>query len=164
MSGSSALRSGMAAEERLDSLYRLVALVMLLVGIVMGIGALKFLLAEDSSALAVWAVIAKALGISGIALSAFTIFKGIRFKIEFGRNPMQVRGGFVVHSLRNAAIFAGFTAYFVLNMINMAVDEPATYPVSFYLRFEIALTNVTFGVAYLIMSRETTQDDEEREA
>lgn len=149
------------AEEKLDSVYRLAALVLLIVGIAMATEAIELLVSKGSLVDTVNSAVGKVCMVITLLLSTLCMWKCVRFKMTYGRNPLQVRDGYVMHSIRNAAITAGITTYVAVNVLNIVVDEPSALPASFYLRIVIALMNFVFGVVYLQMSWVTARADDE---
>jgi hypothetical protein len=147
-----------SAEDRLDAVYRLTALLLLCVGVVHGTGALRDVAVNASLTAILASGIHKALLVVTPLLAVFTIWKSLALRRKAGPGCLHVKDGFIYHSIQRAVVLAGFITYLSLVMMHEFSDD-TLLPVKFYLNLAMAIMTTTFGVTYLLSSRVKSDDD-----
>jgi hypothetical protein len=140
---------GIPVEERLDAIYRLVAILFLGVGAVHGIGALRDVLATGSVVLTVATPVRSAFIVIIPLLCLWVVWRAVSLKARAGRGAGLAAGGFVRDAILRAAVTAGLATYITLVAMHGASDD-TLLPVKFYLNSAMAVMTITFGVSYLV--------------
>lgn len=140
---------GIPVEERLDAIYRRVAIVFLGVGTVHGAGALRDVLAAGSLILTIATQVRRAFIVIIPLLCVWVVWRAVSLKARAGRRAGLAAGGFVRDAILRAAVTAGLVTYVTLIMMHGASDD-TVLPVKFYLNSAMAVMTLTFGVGYLV--------------
>ncbi len=143
--------SNVTAEDRLDRVYRTVALVMLAIGSVDLLRAIALVGKHSDAFTHVAALTRSALILAALALCLFTLVRCVSYKRACQGRSLLVRNGFVFQQIQKSAVRAAFVTYFALVMMNGHADD-SSLPGRFYLHLALAIITLTFGISYLISS------------
>lgn len=149
--------TGVSAEDRVDTVYRLTALALLSIGVVHGTGALQEVVANGATTSLIASGIHKTFLVVAPLLCAIAMWKSLAYRRKAGPGCRLVKDGFVYHSIQRAAVNAGFVTYLSLAMMHGFSDD-TSLPVRFYLNLAMAIMTVTFSVSYLLSSRVGSDD------
>ena len=148
----------LSPEDRLDGVYRLIACVFLIIGLMHVVGALKFVIPQGGwfSHLGVWVRYAVLLLVP--ALCVLTLWKSFSFKRACAGCSLLAREGFVFGAIQKSAVRAGFLVFLALVLMH-AVSDDFTLPAKFYLTVALAILTLTFSISYLLTSYVSNADE-----
>lgn len=146
---------GISVEERLDALYRLLAVLFLGVGIVHATGALREVLAPGSL-MTIATQVRRAFIVIIPLLCVWLVWRAVSLKARAGQGASLAAGGFVRDALLRAAVTGGVVTYVTLVMMHGASDD-TVLSVKFYLNGAMAVMTLAFGVGYLVRTTVRTE-------
>ena len=149
---------GISVEERLDAVYRLVAIVFLGVGTVHGVAALRYVLTAGSLMHMLATQVRSAFLVIIPLLCVWVVWRAVSLKARAARGAGLVAGGFVRDAVLRAAVTAGLATYVTLVVMHGASDDTAL-PVKFFLNSAMAVMSLTFGVGYLVRTTVSAERD-----
>jgi len=141
----------LSPEDRLDRVYRLIALVFVGIGTMHLVGALRYLMPQGGWFTQVSMWIRDVVLIVVPALCALTIWRSWSFKRACAGCSLMVKQGFVFGAIQKSGLRAGFIAFMALVFMQVVADEPAL-PAKFYLSAALAVLTLAFSISFLVSS------------
>jgi hypothetical protein len=141
----------LSPEDRLDRVYRLMALMFLGVGTIQVIGALRYLIPAGSSLIPLVRWVKLGVAAVTLALCVLAIWKSLSFKRACAGCSLMAREGFVYEAIRKSGLRAGFVVFLALILMQAVAAEPAL-PARFFLYAALAVLELTFSLSFLVTS------------
>lgn len=148
----------LSPEDRLDRVYRLIAMVFLVIGTLHVVAALKYVLAGEAWFLDFMRWVRTAVILVVPVLCALTIWSSWSFKRACAGCSLVVRDGFVYRAIQKSGVRAGFLAFLALAFMQEVADEP-TFPARFFINIALAVLALTFSISFLVSSHVGNQED-----
>jgi hypothetical protein len=141
----------LSPEDRLDRVYRMVALVFLVIGALHMVAALKFVMPAEGwfTAFMIW--VRRVVIIVVPVLCVLTIWRSWSFKRACAGCSLLVRDGFVFGAIQKSGLRAGLLGFVALVFLQVVAYEP-TFPAKFFLDLALAVLTLTFSISFLVTS------------
>jgi hypothetical protein len=138
----------LTAEDRLDRMYRLLAMVFLGIGTMYVVGALQFVLPQGGwfTQVARWIRVAVLVVVP--VLCGLAVWRGLSFKRACAGASLMAKEGFVFGAIQKSAVRAGFLVWIALVLMRELSDD-STLPAKFYLNTAMAVLTLTFSISFL---------------
>ena len=141
----------LSPEDRLDSVYRAVALVFLAIGALHTAAAVQQVVTHGTGFFHAASLFRQSMLVVTLLLCVLAIWRSVSFTRNCVGCSLMVKDGFVFHSIQKSGLRAGFLTFIALVFMQEFADG-STLPVKFFLNMGLAIITLTFSISYLISS------------